>query len=89
MTQSDLRLIDMCFVQEVEKAHFRTAGDTGANPNALLIWNCVRRHLGLKELTKEELPAYCMTHKCYHVIKTDYGCRRIESNEEAKKAFGL
>ncbi len=43
------------FIESTERKYFRTASDTGANSNALLIWNCVREHAGLKRLTKDEL----------------------------------
>lgn len=84
-----MNTIDRAFIEEVQKAHFRTAADTGANHNALFIWNLVRRHVGLEPLERENLPAYCMTHETYHTIRTDYGCRRIESEEDAKKAHNL
>lgn len=40
----------------VEAAHFRTQKDTGSNPNAMTVWNALRRRLGLPTLTKEQLP---------------------------------
>lgn len=64
------------FIKETEKAHFRTDSDTGANPNALFIWNLLRKWAELPQLKKEDLPAYCSTHEKYHVIKEDYGCKR-------------
>lgn len=82
-------ILDRQFVAQVEAAHFRTAADTGANHNALMIWNIVRRHVGLPELTPEDLPAWCMTHSCYHTIRKTYGCRPIETKEDAEKAFNL
>lgn len=63
-------------IADVEKAHFRTQGDTGANSNALIIWNCVRRYAGLPRLEREHLPDYCETHFCMHVIRNDYGCKQ-------------
>lgn len=65
------------FIRKVEDAHFRTNEDTGAHPNALMIWNIVRAHIGLPALSANDLPAFCDEHKKYHVIKDDYGCRRI------------
>lgn len=66
------------FVSRVEQAHFRTDEDTGANPSVLMIWNMVRRHFGMSNLLRENLPAYCATHDTYHKIKPDYGCKRKE-----------
>jgi hypothetical protein len=66
--------IDVEFIKQVEAAHFRTVQDTGANHNALLIWNCVRKHVGLPALTLDDLPRYCVAHNCYHLIRQDYGC---------------
>lgn len=45
----------MEFIEQTEKSHFRTASDTGANPNALFIWNLLREHAGLPRLTKDDL----------------------------------
>ena len=56
------------FIKEVEKAHFRTKADTGANSNALMIWNMVRQHAGLRRLTLEDLPGYCKEHDEFHVV---------------------
>ncbi len=67
--------IDLEFISEVESADFRTVHDTGANHNALYIWNKVRAHVGLERLTKAMLPNWCLIHKKYHVIQEDYGCR--------------
>lgn len=61
-------------IEEVEAEHFRTQEDTGANECAMTVWNCVRRKLGREPLIKSSLPAYCLTHKVYHIIKPDYGC---------------
>ena len=66
--------LDVDFVKKVEADHFRTVHDTGANDCALFIWNLVRERLGLPRLEKKDLPHFCKTHKCYHVIKEDYGC---------------
>jgi hypothetical protein len=75
MNNPEPRQIDLDFIKEVEKHHFRSAGDTGAHPNAMMIWNIVRRHVGLPRLTEEDLPRYCVSHDCYHVIRLDYGCQ--------------
>jgi hypothetical protein len=45
------------FIADVEARHFRTVNDTGANLNALMIWNRVREFAGLPELTMDELAA--------------------------------
>lgn len=71
-----MNLIDKDFIEKVEKAYFRTDEDTGANWNALFVWNRVRDHVGLSQLRKEDLPAYCQIHRTYHVINKDYGCER-------------
>lgn len=42
-------------ITDVEKRFFRTASDTGANSNALLIHNCYRRAAGLDPLTISDL----------------------------------
>lgn len=69
-----MKKIDAEFVKAVEAAHFRTRADTGANHNAMFIWNVVRNHVGLPRITIDELPTYCMTHECFHVIRANYGC---------------
>jgi hypothetical protein len=67
---------DDAFILKIERAHFRTDDDTGANPAVMMIWNLVRQHFGKPPLTIEELPAFCTTHQTYHKIAADYGCRR-------------
>lgn len=67
--------LDEKFVEKVESAHFRTQNDTGANEYALFIWNIVRNHVGLTRIIKSDLPGYCLTHKKYHLINNDYGCK--------------
>lgn len=62
------------FIAETEKAYFRTQGDTGANLNALFIWNRVREYAGLPPLELKDLPALCEVHGCYHALREDYGC---------------
>jgi hypothetical protein len=65
------------FIDSVEKRYFRTIEDTGANDNALFIWNRVREELaGLSKLTIDDLPAYCSTHMRYHKIDNSKGCVR-------------
>lgn len=70
--QNKLINIDKEFVQKVENNYFRTFDDVGATPNAMLIWNQVRKHIGLKPININDLPAYCLTHEKYHVIHLDY-----------------
>lgn len=55
------------FIADVEDSHFRTTEDTGANPNALMIWGMVRQFAGLKRLALEDLPQWCVTCRKYHV----------------------
>jgi len=43
-------MIDLEFIADVERRMFRTEHDTGANINALMIWNMVREHAGLPKL---------------------------------------
>lgn len=43
------------FVTKVERAHFRTHHDTGAEEGALMIWNMVRAQAGMPPLTQEDL----------------------------------
>lgn len=43
------------WLADLESRFFRTAHDTGANPNALLIWNLVREQYGLEPLTEDAL----------------------------------
>lgn len=43
------------FIADVESRHFRTQYDTGANMNAMIIWNMVRKFAGLEELTRDDL----------------------------------
>lgn len=71
-----MNAIDQEFVKKTEAAYFRTNTDTGANWNAMFIWNVVRQHVGLPVLKPDDLPAFCETHQKYHVIKEDYGCVR-------------
>ena len=43
---------------EVEAAHFRTINDTGAADQARVVWNALRRRLGLPEVGKYHLPQW-------------------------------
>lgn len=43
------------FIQDAERKYFRTESDTGANPNAMFVWNRVREYAGLPILTRENL----------------------------------
>ncbi len=56
-------LLDL--IRKVEADMFRTVTDTGANLNALCVWNTLRRHAGLPRLTKDDLPAYDAERKGY------------------------
>ena len=47
--------VQEAFIESIERAHFRTHGDTGANTNALLIWNQVRKAASMGSLTKDDL----------------------------------
>ncbi len=78
------QILDLAFVEEVEASQFRTDTDTGANECALLIWNMVRKHVGLPRLDKDDLPAFCSTHKKYHLIQSDYGCVRYQNLSKFK-----
>jgi hypothetical protein len=69
--------IDIEFIKEVESRDFRSVSDTGANANALYVWNQVREHVGLPRLKLTDLPQYCEIHHKYHVIQADYGCKVI------------
>lgn len=64
------------FIASVERDHFRSDCDTGAQEHAMMIWNIVREYAGLPRITKSGLPAHCSTHDCYHVIQAGYGCVR-------------
>jgi hypothetical protein len=58
-------LLDL--IDDVERSHFRTGSDSGAQDNALFIWNCVRDKAGLPALSRADLPyhnghEYAMPH---------------------------
>lgn len=52
---------------EVEREHFRTVHDTGANPCAILIWNALRGKLGLPRVWREDLPKWDEERKGYYM----------------------
>lgn len=52
----------------------RTEHDSFAGDQALMVWNTVRKHVGLPPLSREDLNRWCQTHKKYHVIREEYGC---------------
>ncbi len=52
-------------IAKVEADHFRTVTDTGSNPNAMVVWNALRRAAGLPGLSKDDLPAYDAERKAY------------------------
>lgn len=43
------------FIEDVEACHFRTGHDTGANLNAMMIWNIVREWAGMESLDHDDL----------------------------------
>lgn len=43
------------FIDQTEGSYFRTHHDTGANMNALFIWNQLREFAGMPKLTKRDL----------------------------------
>ena len=71
-------MIDKNFVEKIERAHFRTDEDTGANLNALFIWNLVRKELGLDNLQKSDLPSYCNICDNYHIGECKKLAKRVE-----------
>lgn len=48
----------LSFIHEIEQAHFRTEHDTGANLNARLLWNALRRYAGLPHIRAKDLRYY-------------------------------
>lgn len=48
-------MTDLEFIENIESRFFRTEHDTGANFNALFIWNLVREHAGLPKLDQFDL----------------------------------
>jgi hypothetical protein len=51
--QKDMTLLE--FIEDIESRFFRSNSDTGANSNALFIWNMVREKADLPKLTHEDL----------------------------------
>lgn len=45
-------------IEEVERVHFRTDKDTGANLNAICVMNAFRREAGLPYISKADLPTW-------------------------------
>jgi hypothetical protein len=43
------------WIRDTESRHFRTPFDTGANLNALMIWNLLRGSMGMSPLTRVDL----------------------------------
>lgn len=62
------------FIDEVERVFFRTGHDTGANANALIIWNQVREYAGRERLTRDDLiRRHAETDgKTFEEMKADY-----------------
>ena len=54
---TDIEVVDplTAFMADMEDRNFRTNSDTGANSNALSIWNSVRAYAGYKALTRDDL----------------------------------
>ena len=54
------------FIADTERAHFRTVHDSGANSNAMMLWNLLREHAGLSKLRLNDLPTWCSVCSQYH-----------------------
>ncbi len=67
MIQKDYQERLQKLVVQVERSHFRTDADTGANSCAMLIWQYVRREAGLPPLTVKDLPSWCEKCQKYYV----------------------
>lgn len=52
-------------IAEIERDHFRTEHDTGANDFAMLMHNYYRSRAGLPFLKLADLPKWCEFHKAY------------------------
>ncbi len=52
-------------IRKVESDHFRTVTDTGSNANARVIWNALRRSVGLERISLNDLPYYDHKAKAY------------------------
>lgn len=57
----------LAILKEVEAAHFRTVHDTGAHPNANIVWNALRRRLGLPYINREDLPVWDAERNGYYM----------------------
>lgn len=62
------------FIESTEAAHFRTPYDTGANMNALFIWNLVRDFAGMDRLTLKDLQ-----------LRAGYSDEQMAENERMKR----
>ena len=51
--RKEMTLVEL--IEDVESRHFRTNMDTGANSNALFVWNIVREYAGLPRITRTDL----------------------------------
>lgn len=62
------------FIADVEECHFRTAHDTGANLNAMFVWNIVRNWAGMDSLDIDDLHRNHarIDNKTYEEVKADY-----------------
>lgn len=69
------------FINDVEACHFRTAGDTGANLNAMFIWNIVRNWAGMERLTTDDLLMK------YHVAELGMTLEEARENERLRKSL--
>lgn len=58
-------------VARVERSHFRTQHDTGANDCAMFIWNLVRVEAGLPRITLRDLPGWCEGCRAYHLPRAE------------------
>jgi hypothetical protein len=52
-------------IADMEKRHFRTDKDMGANEFAMQMHNYYRFRAGLPFLNKNDLPKWCEEHKAY------------------------
>ena len=54
-------------IKHIELRHFRTVDDTGANPCAITVMNCLRREVGLDYIFNEDLPAWDNVRNGYYM----------------------
>lgn len=52
-------------IKTVERAHFRTIHDSGAEPHAMLVMNAFRLFAGMESIKLEDLPAWNVERKAY------------------------